>query len=361
MTSKDILTPGKAHLGFGAMRLPGEDEAKKMVDAYLQSGGNYIDTAYIYTGSEELLKKALVNRHPRDNYMLANKLPGWHVKKPEDRDKIFQESLKRCGVDYFDFYLVHSLFDKDEKFVEEMQLFEYVQDLKKKGLVRHVGFSFHGSATYLDRLLHRHPSVEFVQLQLNYIDVLRGPAGEWHQLAIKHNKPIIVMEPIKGGALAKLPPSAEAMLKTYDPKRSIASWAMQYAGTLENVTCVLSGMSNTAQMTDNIETYKNLKSLTPQECELLENVLVEMSKVSGIACTACKYCHAHCPQEIDIASCFSLYNEVKRGSEKWNREMVYDALGKKAIDCTQCGACTAHCPQQLDIPKELGLVGKEFH
>jgi len=360
MTHKDILTPNTPSLGFGAMRLPDAAQTTKMVDTYMDGGYNYFDTAYAYGGSEELLKNTLVKRHPRGSYMVANKLPTWEIQSPKDCNKILEESLRRCGLDYFDFYLIHSLSDNQEQHVEDLEMFEWAFQQKKRGVLKHVGFSFHGTTPYLERLLARHPESEFVQLQLNYIDVLRGPAGEWQALALKHNKPIIVMEPIKGGSLANLPAPAEALLKAYDPDRSVASWAMQYAATLEGVTSILSGMSTLAQVRDNLKTFANLKPLTTDEKNLLENVLLEMSKVSNIACTACKYCHQHCPQGLDIASSFSLYNELKRGSAQWNRKMMYDVLERKPDQCTACGQCLEHCPQQVNIPDELKVVAHEF-
>jgi len=362
MTHKDILTPINPSLGFGAMRLPDEKETLKMVDAYMDSGYNYFDTAYAYGGSEEMLKKTLVKRYPRDSFMITSKLPPWNMKKPEDASGLLKESLIRSGLDYFDFYVMHSLSDSSEKHYEDMGIFEWAFEQKKRGLVKHVGFSFHGTTAYLERLLTRHAATEFVMLQLNYIDILRGPARQWQELAIKHNKPIIAMEPIKGGTLAHLPDSAEKLLKAYDPNRSIASWAMQYAASLEGVSCVLSGMSNLAQMQDNIKTAKNLKPLTEKEYDLLEKVLIETGKKANIACTACKYCHEHCPQGIDIAACFTHYNEIKRGSAHWNVSMLYDVMpeNNKASNCTKCGACLPYCPQSLDIPAGLSLVSKEL-
>ena len=360
MTHTQILTPNTPSLGFGVMRMPDADQSAQMIDAYMAAGYNYFDTAYAYPGSEELLKDILVKTYPRNSYMVANKLPPWELNKPKDCDKIFKESLKRCNLDYFDFYLMHSLSDNREKHIEDMGMFEWAFKQKKRGLVKHVGFSFHGSTPYLERLLTRYPETEFVQLQLNYIDVLRGPAGEWQALAIKHNKPIIVMEPVKGGSLASLPASAEALLKAYDPTRSIASWAMQYAATLEGVTSILSGMSTLGQVEDNLKTFADLKPLSAEEKNLLENVLAEMGKVSNIACTACKYCHEHCPQGLDIATFFSLYNEAKRGSAHWNRKMMYGLLERKPSQCTACGLCLEHCPQQIDIPEGLKEVTKEF-
>jgi predicted aldo/keto reductase-like oxidoreductase len=202
--------------------------------------------------------------------------------------------------------------------------------------------------------------MEFVQLQLNYIDVLRGQAGAWQQIAIKHDKPIIVMEPIKGGTLANLPPAAEKILKAHAPDRSVASWAIRYAATLEGATCLLSGMSDLNQMKDNINSFKPLEPLSETETKVLENALAELSKISVIPCTACKYCLADCPKGIDIPSCLNLYNEVKRGGAHWNLASLYRAIPRdnRAEACTECGICIERCPQKIDIPKELKEVVK---
>jgi len=229
-------------------------------------------------------------------------------------------------------------------------------------LVKHIGFSFHGTTPYLEKLLKEHPEMEFVMLQLNYMDILRGPAGDWLNLARKYNKPIIAMEPVKGGSLAALPAPAEALLKAQAPDRSIASWAIQYAASLPDVICVLSGMSTIGQVEDNLRTFDGMKPLSEAEHKLLDDVLNEMSKVANIPCTACKYCLESCPQEIVIDTCFSIYNELKRGASRWNRTMLYRNLpaGRKAADCTGCGLCLDMCPQHLDIPKDLATVAEEM-
>jgi len=365
MTHKDVLTPGQhASLGFGNMRMPPAlDHSIKMVDKYLDSGYNYFDTAYVYGGSEELLKKVLTTRHGRDSFMLADKLPPWEAKNQRDCERLFTESLTRCGVDYFDFYLAHSLDDGGEDGMENADVFGFIKKKKDAGYVKHMGFSFHGSTAYLERLLKRHPETEFVMLQLNYDDILRGPAGEWQRMAIQYGVPIIAMEPVKGGSLAKLPAPAEALLRAHAPERSIASWAIQYAAGLENVSVVLSGMSHMSQLEDNLHTFANhLKPLTPDEMKTLEQVMDEIKKVASIPCTTCKYCHPYCPVGIDIASCFSLYNGVKMGDVHWNRGNMYRALpaGKRAENCTACGACLERCPQKIDIVAGLKEVAGTF-
>jgi len=365
LTATDYLNPTlPTALGFGCMRFPSQDDQlEKMVDTYLDSNYNYFDTAYVYDNSEERLGKTLVKRHARDKFYMASKLPPWMVNKaPEDCERLLKESLHRTGLDYFDFYLVHSLNDGGEQDVEDKGLFQWCAEQKKKGLLKHVGFSFHGTTPHLERLLQRHPEVEFVQLQQNYIDNLRGPAAEWQAVALKYNKPIIVMEPVRGGSLAKLPAAAEKLLKDYDPSRSIASWAVQYAATLEGAACMLGGMSSLEQMQDNLKTFQNLKPLTAEEMGLLDKVMNEIAKASGIPCTACKYCHSECPINIDIATCFSSYNELKRGSAEWNTSMMYKTIpaGRRANDCIKCGACVPICPQHIDIPKEMDLVVDTF-
>jgi len=350
-------------LGFGAMRLPSDvTECKKMFAAYLESGGNYFDTAYVYGGSEEMLKKGLTSQYPRDSYLLATKVPPWSVKSIKDCDRIFQESIKRCGVDYFDNYLLHSLGADTEKKAVSIGMYEWAQELKKKGLVRNVGFSFHDSVTLLDEMLATHTEIDFVMLQLNYTDILRGPAGGFHQTALKYNKTLFAMEPIKGGTLASLPAEAEALLKSARPNDSIASWAMRYAASLKGVQSVLSGMSSLAQVQDNIKTFNPFEPMTDNEYALLEQVMDILSKESTIPCTGCNYCLPECPEGIDISSSISLYNDHQRSSEKWNRESMYRAIPKKhrAENCISCGACLPRCPQAIDIPDALKIVAGAF-
>jgi hypothetical protein len=309
-----------------------------------------------------MLKRALVKRHPREKFFVADKLPPWEVKNHKDCDKLFEKQRQRTGLEFFDFYLIHSLDDERQFDVESMRLFDWVMEKKARGLVKHVGFSFHGTTNYLETVLLKHPESEFVQLQLNYIDIMCGNAGQWQELALKFNRPIIVMEPVKGGMLAKLPAPAEKILKEFAPERSIASWAIRYAATLEGVSCVLSGMSHIEQLRDNLKTFADLEPFSEEEIEVLEKAVIEMGKVATVPCTACKYCNSHCPKGIDIPACFSLYNDLRRGGTNWNLGMMYKSLpeGKRAHDCTGCGKCVAHCPQKIVIPKSLEIVSDTF-
>ena len=350
-------------LGFGAMRLPSDvKECTEMFATYLESGGNYIDTAYVYGGSEEMLKKALTSKHPRDSYLLADKIPPWSVKSVKDCNRIFEESLKRCGVDYFDYYLVHSLDAGNERSAVSAGVYEWAQDMKKKGLVRNVGFSFHGSTELLDELFVSHPETDFVMLQLNYADILRGPAGGYHKSALHHKKMLFAMEPIRGGHLANLPDEAEALLKAARPNDSMAAWAMRYAASLEGVQSVLSGMSSLAQVKDNVKTFANFEPMADSEYALLEQVMDILAKTANIPCTGCKYCLDDCSQNIQIDNCIAMYNEVKRDAPRWNREIMYNAIPKnqKASACTSCGLCVPRCPQGIDIPEALKTVAGEF-
>jgi len=350
-------------LGFGAMRLPTDvTECTKMFAAYIESGGNYIDTAYVYDGSEEMLRKALVSKHPRDSYLLADKMPPWSVSSIKDCGRIFAESLKRCSVDYFDYYLLHSMGKDSEKKAKKIGMYEWAQEMKKRGLIRHVGFSFHDSPAILDKMLAEHTDIDFVMLQINYADVLRGSSGDFHKIALKHKKTLIVMEPIKGGTLASLPKAAEALLKDVRPSDSIASWAMRYAASLEGVQTVLSGMSSLAQVEDNIRTFNPFEPMKDNEYALLEQVMEILGKEGSIPCTGCKYCLPECPEGIEIDKCLAIYNGYKRGDAKWNREIMYKTIprGKSAGDCTVCGACVPRCPQGIDIPHALKAVDIEF-
>ena len=355
------MQPSK--LGFGAMRLPSSAaERNKMFDAYLNGGGNYIDTAYAYAGSEEALKGALTSRRPRDSYFLANKMPPWSVNNIKDCERIFKESLKRCGVDYFDFYLLHSMTVENERIAVSVGMYEWAAKMKKEGHVRRVGFSFHDSPETLEKMLNAHPEMDFVMLQLNYADVLRGNSGALHKIAHERNMHIIGMEPIRGGTLANLPEKAEAVFKKYRPGSTPSEWALRYARSLPGVVTVLSGMSNMTQLEENLKTFNPFEPITEADLPVYEEVLVELSKYANIPCTGCRYCVADCPKDIQIPDNIMLYNDLMRGAPKWNRQQMYLAIhsGRRAEDCIACGKCLNHCPQNINIPEALELVKKEL-
>ena len=351
-------------LGFGLMRLPEKDgkidldHVCRMVDAYMESGMNYFDTAYVYHGgnSEKAIKDALAKRYPRDSFMVATKLPAWCMSKEEDRDRIFNEQLDRCGLDYFDFYLLHSVEDGGNgDTYDRLNCWEWAMQKKAEGKIRHFGFSFHGSPEYLEKVLDAHPEVEFVQIQLNYADwenpVVRS--GKLYEILHARNIPMIIMEPIKGGTLAKITPELEAKYKAIHPDRSIASWALRFVGSLPGVMIILSGMSAEEQMRDNISTFTHFEPLTDQEKVLVNEVRTIMLNVPQIGCTACRYCTDGCPMHISIPDVFHAINTMDLYHEEFRPKAFYGGLiGQgygRAGDCIGCGQCESVCPQHLPI------------
>jgi len=351
-------------LGFGMMRLPEKDgtidldHVCRMVEAYMKAGMNYFDSAYVYHGgnSEKTIKEALARRYPRESFMLATKLPAWSMNKPEDRDRIFNEQLERCGVDYFDFYLLHSVEDGGNgDTYDRLNCYEWGVQKKQEGKIRHFGFSFHGSPEYLEKILDAHPEVEFVQIQLNYADwenpVVRS--GELYRILHDRNIPMIIMEPVKGGTLAKLPPELEAKYKSARPDASIASWALRFVGSLPGVMTILSGMSTEDQMQDNISTFAHFEPLTEAEQALVQEVRTVMLNVPQIGCTSCRYCTDGCPMHISIPDVFRTINTMDLYHEEFRPKSFYGGLiGRgygRAGDCIACGQCESVCPQHLPI------------
>ena len=351
-------------LGFGLMRLPEKDgkidiaHVSRMVDTYMQAGMNYFDTAYVYHGgnSEKAILEALVKRWPRDSFMLATKLPAWCLKEPADRDRIFNEQLERCGVDYFDFYLLHSIEDGGNgDTYERLDCFSWGLQKKAEGKIRHFGFSFHGSPAYLTQVLDRHPEVEFVQIQLNYADwknpVVRS--GELYEILHARNIPMIIMEPVKGGTLASLTPELEAMYKAARPEASVASWALRFVGSLPGVMTILSGMSTEEQVRDNIGTFTGFEPLTGEERELVDRVRNIMLNVPQIGCTSCRYCTPGCPMNISIPDVFRAVNTMNLYGDVFRPKAFYGGvIGQghgRAADCIGCGQCESVCPQHLPI------------
>lgn len=367
-------------LGFGLMRLPlldAEDPSKidleqtcQMVDAFMERGFTYFDTAWMYCGfkSEEAAKYALVERHPRDSYTLATKLHAGFLKSKEDRDRIFQEQLRKTGVGYFDYYLLHDVGQDHYKAYQELDCFTWLKEKKQQGLIKKAGFSFHDNADLLDKVLTEHPEVEFVQLQINYLDwESEGiQSRKCYEVAVKHKKPVIVMEPVKGGTLANIPEAAEKLLKDYHPDWSIPSWAVRFAASLDGVFMVLSGMSNMEQLLDNTGYMMNFEPLTKEEQALVQQVTDVINSNIAIPCTGCFYCTDGCPKKIAIPKYFSLYNaDMQETKDKqWTPQgEYYDRLTHnfgKASDCVACGQCERACPQHLPIIKNLKDVAAHF-
>ena len=360
--SIDLNTMPK--LGFGLMRLPEKDgvidleQVCRMADAYLDAGLTYFDTAYVYHGgnSEKIVKEALVKRHPRDSFTVATKLPAWCMKEEADGDRIFNEQLERCGMDYFDFYLLHSVEEGGNgETYDRLNCWEWAMAKKAAGQIRHFGFSFHGSPEYLEKLLDAHPEVEFVQIQLNYAD-WENPvvqSGRLYEILRSRGVPIVVMEPVKGGTLAKLTPELEARFKEVRPEASVASWALRFVASLPGVMTVLSGMSSPEQMADNIKTITHFEPLTDAEQAAVEDVRRTIMSAEQIGCTACRYCTDGCPMNIAIPDVFRAVNTMKLYHEEFRPKAFYRGLvGQghgRAADCVACGQCEGVCPQHLPI------------
>ena len=358
-----------AELGFGFLRMPqnetGLDYAaiNEMVDAFMAAGGTYFDTAYMYLDgkSEEAIRKCVVERYPRKRFFLADKMPGYDVTRYADCRKYFEESCRRCGVDYFDLFMLHWLNEKHYRIAQEQREFEFLQELKREGKAKLIGFSFHDTAELLDQILTEHPEVDVVLLQINYLD-WESPAIQsrlCYETALRHGKTVVVMEPAKGGTLAAVPPKAEALLKTIDAEASVASHAIRFARGLPGVHTVLSGMKTLEQMCDNL---RQTKPMTEAELAVMAQAAEEIRKAVAVPCTGCGYCLRHCPKEIPISRCFSMYNEaLLYPRQSWKIVPAYAAMtegGSKASDCIGCGSCEEGCPQKLPIREHLRAVAE---
>ena len=350
-------------LGFGLMRLPETDgrididKVAQMADAYMASGFNYFDTAYVYHGgnSEKVVKEAIVKRFPRESFTIATKLPAWFLHSPEDRDKVFEEQLDRCGVDYFDFYLLHSLEDGNNyDTYEKYDCFNWGIKKRDEGRIRHFGFSFHGTPELLVQVLDKHPEIEFVQIQLNYADWDNKivHSGELYEILRDRNIPMIIMEPAKGGKLACLDDECAEILKAIRPDRSLASWAFRYVGSLPGIATILSGMSTPEQMEDNINTFKDFEPLSEEELAAIDKVKEIMNRVELAGCTSCKYCVEGCPMGISIPDVISAVNTKRKFPGDMRPQFFYNGLVDRyshASDCIACGQCEGVCPQHLPI------------
>ena len=360
-------------LGFGCMRLPILDaddskidieQFKKMIDVFIKEGFTYFDTAYMYhkDNSEIALNEALVKRYPRDTYTITTKLPIKDVHSIEDNEKLFSTQLKKLGVDYVDYYLMHALNNTRFEEIKNLGTFEFMQKIKAEGRAKHIGFSFHDSAEVLDKVLSQIGDwVEYVQLQLNYLDwdSDKVESRKCYEVCQKYGKQVIVMEPVKGGTLANLTSDARGYFDKIDPKASSASYAIRYAASLDNVFMVLSGMSNLDQLLDNVSYMKDFKPLSSEEYKAIEKVVDSLKNASTIACTGCKYCEENCPQSINIPEIFKLYNSsfISKGEYE---SITTDIKMGKASDCIECGACEAVCPQGLKIRELLKDCKSKF-
>ena len=354
-------------LGFGGMRLPRRkgspeidiDELRRMVDRAIAGGCNYFDTAYMYHGgrSERCFGEVLRN-YPRDSFFLADKMPVWMAKDAAAVKRIFEEQLSRCRTDHFDFYLIHSLDANKWRRAREFKVYEFLVEMKKQGKIRQLGFSFHDTPEVLRQIVPAH-EWDFAQIQLNYLDWELYRSREQYEILTGAGIPVIVMEPLRGGALAKLSPEASAVLKNADPAASNASWAFRYAGSLPNVVCILSGMSRMEHLEENLRTFSPLVPLSEAERETLNLALAAYRKQLAVPCTSCRYCMP-CPVGVEIPTIFSFYNQHKlSGRANRFREQYFSIPeGSRADACVGCGHCVKVCPQKIRIPDELAKIAR---
>lgn len=363
-------------LAFGLMRLPYSEseewghvdleKTREMIDAFMEKGYSYFDTAWVYHGgfSEKVFGELVAKRYPREKFQVTTKMPLWGMKEKKALQKIFDQQLANCHVDYFDNYFLHALNKDVWQKAEKLKAFEWMQKMKKKGKILHPGFSFHDKAEVLDQILNAHPEVEVVQLQINYIDWESDgvEARKCYEVACKHGVDICIMEPIRGGQLANLMDDTKKVFTDYNPDASMASWALKFCASLDNVEVILSGMSNMEQLQDNMKTFENNVLLNEDEKKCIEKATELIKSTIVIPCTACRYCTDGCPKKINIPRYFELVNEAARygvNSFRWHYNETKKNGGAPS-DCIACGACQNHCPQNLKIIDLLKTVESTF-
>ena len=368
----------KSKFGFGCMRLPLTDENNpssvdqelfnQMVDRYMEKGFNYFDTSYAYHGgvSETAIRKAVVERYPRESFQICDKMPTWALTSEEDNDKFVNEMLERLAIDYFDVFFIHNINVPWLKLAEKCNTFEYIKKMKENGVARKIGFSFHDDSKLLKKVLDKYGDfLDIAQLELNYLD-WDDPsieARKCYELCVEHGLDVYVMEPLKGGVIVNLPDEIKNDFEEFNPDKSIASFAIRFCASLDSVKMVLSGMSKMSDLDDNIDTYENFEPLTDNESEFLENMALKLREKVAVPCSECGYCIDACPEMIPIPEYFDIYNTSKNQPQSNIYRLYYDKLGDEKVpasECTYCGTCIEHCTQKIDIPEELEKLCEHF-
>ena len=355
-------------LGYGCMRLPrGGDghvdlaETERLWSRYLEGGGNYFDTAYMYhEGESERAVGEILAKRPRSSYLLADKMPVWMARSEEGVKRVFEEQLERTKAEYFDFYLVHALGRGNWDMAQRIHALEFLLERKKEGRIRHLGFSFHDDPAALDPILDAY-DWEFAMIQLNYQDWVRYRSKEQYEKITAKGIDVAVMEPLRGGALARLNPEAVEILKKADPDASPASWAFRWVASLPKVSLVNSGMSRLSDLEDNLRTFSPVRELSEAERDTLSAALVAINRDQAVPCTACRYCMP-CPVGVRIPEIFDVYNQFKADGDARRFRRRYEAIpaDARADKCVRCMRCTEHCPQKIAVPDELAKIAAEL-